>query len=171
MQRLASQINLISISVGVVQTFDESLDLLCVLALEVKSKTEVSMGDLGFTQFFVDFAEQHGDGGLLGHVLLQAFKHLHCLIVLFQFDQGVSLLILVEPVFAVQGFALLEVFESLCKVSICSQGHTHKGVEYGILAVNGKSLMEVLSGFVVLLLFVANVSEAPPGRVVPYIEV
>ena len=121
------------------------------------------------SKFLVDLTQKHWNWRFFWHQTLKQLQLMNSVLESLQLDKGISFLIFVETIFGIQGFTFFKVFEGLAKLTISCKSHSHKRVKNWISTVDSQSFMEILSCFIIFLLFVANISKTPPSRIMSHI--
>jgi len=157
------------VDAGLVDLVDEALDHVGVLGVEVEGLREVLQRLVDLALASVDLAYHHMNRRLFRYLVLQVEQHLERLILLVQSYQHARLLELVQRVVSVEELGLLEPAECLARLAAVVPDHAHVSVEDGGALVYLDSRLEQLRGLFELLLLKTDVSEAPPGVVVPLV--
>lgn len=103
---------------------------------------------------------------LLWHYRQHVVQFTYCFIIPLQFYQRICLLESIQTILRIQLLWFLKICQCFRKLSACSQSDSHKRVQNWIFRIYSNCLIKVLSCFIILLLFVSNVSKTPPCIIV-----
>lgn len=117
-----------------------------------------------------DLAYHHMNRGLLRYLVLELQEHLERLVLAVQGHEDVGLLELVEGVFLVDGFGLLEPTECLLRQATVVSDHAHVRVQNGRALIDLDGAVEQLRSLLKLLLLEIDVAETPPCVIMPLVS-